>query len=1444
MAETKQNWIRWLVLAVLCLSAQAATFAQSAPSDSLPSNFIQIQSPQSGSLSGRLTNLHSAPLAGVCIVLRNQTTGAEARTTTAKNGVFRFASLDAGEYTLDADAAQLGHGRLEGILVTGGVESRVQAAIHFEPVSPAILEATTPPQTAGSPIAAASMPPETKLSAVSEPPSPPHSPEPGPVSIALSAPAAFPRPAPGLASRPTPWPAPSTTSPQLVASIANEPMSRLPLRISPGADAIRPSAEPSVPTQVAPPVALPPSAPTKSPIIALPTATPAPSATQHAQPQAHILALLNRTTLETQSAADELALAAVPPRTFPLKSSSAPVLAATAVPPSLVQDALLNPPPLAATVAATQLPDPVTPAVASTVFATQLQALPASGRRWQEFMLDTPAAGASADTSQTSFRGSQQAAQVTIDGANAGLAFGIALGSDSHVSGSSSESSDRQRSATQSQGQSWTGGRGLGVSEAAIREVTTAAGNVETEGMRPAGGRTSIRTESGANALHGQGFYFDRQNTWGARNPFTQWVTETAPDVLAYNPSGPPLSVPVFDNGPYGSPESYTPPDHEMVWGIGAGSRIRRDKLFWFAALDSYHRNDPGLAMVKHSYLQPPCEIPPCPATGFFAQPSDAQLQLLSAQLGLPSASPVNEALAPYSSTLETLASLLGPAPRTAAQWVGFGRIDWQAAERHHFTVESISADWNSPGGGLTGVAANYGNHSFGSSQASQQWLLARWEAYLTPNLLAVTQGSAGRAVLSAKPEVPSAFESTFLLGNAYGQLPQIAVDSSYGFTIGNPSRFGQGSYPDERLYHGQEMLDWVHNRLLVKAGFELDHNADAVRLLRNQTGSYTYSKVENFISDALVFEKFGFADALDPTNPHNCDPTGKPWYTSNGQLMGLGALPCYSHFSQMIGPTNWRLSTNDWAGYVTAQWQAGKIAVFSAGLRWEREQMPPPLAVLANPDLPQAGKMPDLGNDWGPRISVAFGEAKTRWPVLRVGYGMYYGVTQNATIETALTQTGSLNGDLSYFVRPTDGFTSVTGISAAPPFPYVLTGPPSSVVKPGATVFASNFRNPEIHEAVAAVEQPLPGRIELTASAMLSLGRRLPVYIDTNLAPTSQTITYTVCDEVASTSPGAGSNGQSSNTNGACGNLGLGPIKAGTIRVPFYASNPSTGSVGWLNPGYQQIDQKRSAANSTYEAAMIKLARYGRSGLSLHAHYTYAHAMDWNPGESPLDAVDLRQEDGNNKIGEYGTSNLDVRHSAAVMVIYESPWKLRGFAGRIANGWMLSSIGQFRSGLPYTMRVTGSLPEEIPNSPGSSGYPITGLRPGMNGSGGDNRVYGLGNDGQFYNIGRNTFRYPNTWKADLRVGKKFNLGEMRELELLAESFNLFNHQNVTEIETTGYVIDSGSSGSSPTLNFLTGLKISSTTGLPVSAFGQPLNINATDFYRERQTQFGLRMLF
>ena len=1316
----------------------------------------EIAAGESGSIAGRLTDLHSAPLAGATVVVRNAATGAETRTVTAKNGSYRVGGLAAGEYTLDAESAQLGHGRLEGIYVAGGYEARVQAAMTFEPVAAQPVEGS----------ANESAPPTVLPTLSAERPD-----AAGPAAAAL----AKARPAPVVSDSPVSAPKAAATAAENPPPALN-PLQELAQRRAAGETREQPETATAVvtePLEAEMPGGMAlsgqalPCAPRPMPATAAPV----------------LVASVAVEPLLTLSVSGHRELAAVSHGAAEAASlnglSAGGVLAVSAAVSSAVQAALEFVQAAGGQVGAvSQQQGPAAPVAATTVSAAELQSLPAAGRRWQDFVLDTPTASTAAGgASPASLRGAgQEPAETTIDGVSTRIAFGGqgSSGPESQGPGSNGQGGSGQNG----MGQAWAGGRGLPMAEAAIREVQTVAGNVEAEGARTAGGRVDVETARGTNGLHGQGFLFDRQNGWGARNPFTQWVKETAPATLSTTSAY--------------TAEPYTPPDRETVWGVGLGSQFRRDKLFWFGALDSYLRNDPGLATVKH-----PAE--------FFAQPSNDQMQVLSTRLGLGGANPVAEGLSAYSQMLSTLDGLLGPAPRTAAQWVGFGRIDWQAAERHRLTLEGIGARWNSPGGGLTRVSETYGTNSFGASRASEELLLGRWEAFLTPNLLAVFQGSAGQTILSAHAETPSAYEQKFLAANAWGQLPQMVVDSRYGFTIGNPSRFGTGSYPDERVTQAQETVDWVRGSLLVKGGFELSHNGDATSLLRNQTGTYSYASVENFASDALAFASFGLAGQLNPYDQHNCDETGKVWRDSGGGLHGLGYLPCYSYYSQVLGPTNWKLSTNDWAGFTTMQWQPGKLLVVSGGLRWEREQLPPPIASLNNPELPLTERLPSVGNDWGPRVSLALGSRESHWPVLRLGFGIYFGRTENATLETALTQTGSPNGDLHFFLRPTDNLNA----GGAPPFPYVLRGEPGRVVKPGAVEFAPNFRNPEVDQAVAAVEEELPGHVQVTAAALMSLGRRLPVSIDTNFDPAVNpgTISYAVVDGTRA-----------------------GPIKAPRITVPFYASWPSaasaTGFAGRLNPDYQQIAQIMSRANSTYEAAMLKVARYGRRGLSLHAHYTYAHAMDWNPNESTtvagsdvLDPADFSRE--------YGTSNLDVRHSAAVMAVVEAPWKLAGTAGKFANGWMVSGTGEFRSGLPYTMRTSGSLAKEFDTV---SGEAVVAVGPGMNGSGGDNRVYG---------VGRNTYRYPATWKADLRLGKKFNLGRMRELQVLVESFNLFNHQNVTELETTGYYVEPGDvTGNYPTLNFLTGLKANTT------AFGQPLNINATNFYRERQIQVGVRMRF
>ena len=1292
----------------------------------------RAQSKGVGSLSGKLTDTYSKPLEDVTVTVRNAATGVEATTRTAKGGVYRFSGLGAGEYRLEAESGQ-GSGEVTGIVVSPGHEAHVRTAIELRRTSEPLLVVHGGPGTNSEARPAANAYAAALSTAPTEAP-----------TAVLPETLLLAKLSDSAARSETPRPSILVVNLEL----DTEPLANLALNARPNLPHAVPhdSNEDQHKSDTAPASTPPPVEVAKrqtTPVLSIPERPIAHQLIAAASGGSHAATFIPAIVSVADGAS---ALRA------PLK------IASEAVGSALVQIGLMQ--------ANIRLVQPRQPAqldaasfdasasTAGTMTATQLQALPVSGRNWQNFALDTPPAAVSAVASggRASTRVDEEA---TVDGSSIRLAFGgTGVG----------RSSGRGASLI-----------GPAASESGIREVQSQDGLGGASTNRSTLGHADISTQHGANVLHGQAFLFEKQNVWGAQNPFTQWVKESAPAT--------PDTIPTFTGQPY------SPSDREGTFGAGIGGAIRRNKLFWFASLDSYQRNDPGVSSVKHP-------------DNFFAQPSNDQMQVLSARLGLSSVDPVGAGVGAYSKMLETLSGLLGPAARTSSQWSGFARIDWTAAERHRFTLEGTGAQLNAPGGGLTAASENYGTHSFGSSRASEEWLLGRWEAFVTPNLLVVTQGSFGWQIKSASSSIPSIYEQTLNV-NAWGQLPQIVVDSRYGFSIGNPARFGTGSYPDEHLYKAQEQLSWVRGALLLKAGVETNHNTDATIRLRNQTGTYHYSSVENFASDALSFQGFGLSGQLNPMQQHNCDATGRVWRDSTQALHGLGYLPCYSYYSQTMGPANWWLSTNDWAGYATSQWQPQKRLVLSLAMRWDREQLPPAIAALKNPDLPQTQRLPSLGNNWGPRVSFAWGSGESRWPLLHLGYGMYFGRTSNELVETALTQTGSLKGDLNFFMRPTDNLRG----GGAPPFPYVLAGEPSSVVKPGAVEFAPNFLNGEVHQAEAAVEETLPGRVRLTASTAVSLGRRLPVTVDANIDPAvnPQTITHAVVD----------------------GNRS-GPIKTPMITVPFYASWPSgsspSGYGGRLNPGYQQVTEISSRANSTYEAAMLHLARSGR-GLTLRVHYTYAHAMDWNPNES-AQATGASMLDPANFAQEYGTSNLDIRHSLSGAVIFEPKWKLANPLGRLTNGWMISGIGQFHSGLPYSMRTGGTLAKEF----GVTGVPIVALGTGMNGYGGDNRVYG---------VGRNTYRYPATWKADLRLGKRFNLGHMRQLELLAESFNLFNHQNVTEIETTGYSIESGSVyGGLPTLNFLTGLKTGQTE------FGQPLNINAIDFYRERQFQFGMRFRF
>jgi hypothetical protein len=246
---------------------------------------------------------------------------------------------------------------------------------------------------------------------------------------------------------------------------------------------------------------------------------------------------------------------------------------------------------------------------------------------------------------------------------------------------------------------------------------------------------------------------------------------------------------------------------------------------------------------------------------------------------------------------------------------------------------------------------------------------------------------------------------------------------------------------------------------------------------------------------------------------------------------------------------------------------------------------------------------------------------------------------------------------------------------------------------------------------------------------------------------------------------------------------------------------------------------------NSSYSALVLQFNRTSTKGLGFKLNYTWSHSLDngqssntfantaKNNTLSPIPFT--YQFDGVShmvKRPDYGTSNYDVRQRL-VASLYWSPRFFAHSHGLLHNAldhWTVAPIVQFSTGRPFSDNVSGNAP--ITTCAGCYGFM---------GTGGQDRLPFLG---------RNNFRYANFYNTDLRLARRIYLGEDRhELEFLAESFNLFNHQNVTSRDRTMYTAYN-SYNNGPELEY------DSNFNTPTAA--------ASTIYRERQIQLGIRLHF
>jgi hypothetical protein len=254
----------------------------------------------------------------------------------------------------------------------------------------------------------------------------------------------------------------------------------------------------------------------------------------------------------------------------------------------------------------------------------QIDDLPINGRRVDSFVLLTPGTNSDGTFGNLTFRGVQASNTFLVDGNDTTNTY-------------YNENAGRTRIGSQ-------------ISQDAVQEFQVMTANYSAEFGRAAGGIVNTVTRSGANDIHGTGYWFFRNENFNARDRYAL----------------------------------FNPPETRNQYGGSIGGPIKKDKLFYFFNGEAQRRDFP----IASSLVFP----------GLIDQ---------STQSWIGCGAPATPAQCQAAN--DFLQRHFGQIPREANQELFFGKIDWRPTEKH-----SVNASFNylrflSPNGIQTGAALNNG---------------------------------------------------------------------------------------------------------------------------------------------------------------------------------------------------------------------------------------------------------------------------------------------------------------------------------------------------------------------------------------------------------------------------------------------------------------------------------------------------------------------------------------------------------------------------------------------------------------------------------------------------------------------------------------------------------------------------------------------------------------
>jgi hypothetical protein len=514
---------------------------------------------------------------------------------------------------------------------------------------------------------------------------------------------------------------------------------------------------------------------------------------------------------------------------------------------------------------------------------------------------------------------------------------------------------------------------------------------------------------------------------------------------------------------------------------------------------------------------------------------------------------------------------------------------------------------------------------------------------------------------------------------------------------------------------------------------------------------------------------------------------------------------------------------------YGQDSWRATRSLTLNYGLRWDRIEpwyekynqiatfvpgqqsvvfpgAPAGILYPTDPGVPRT-LAPPGNRDFAPRIGLAYspsvngdgllakllgGSGKTS---IRVSYGMFYTAIEALTI-------GVMSANAPYgttYTSPapplfaTPFVTAANGQNLGQYFPVTLAPLNSSASHPDSSINWSQF------EPITGLPNyPTTNRIPYTEEYMLSLERGFGAntVLSLNYVGT-QGHRLLVLEEANPGNPALCL--QLSNpANLAPGQVPCSPFGEDTT----YTTSTGTvynGTRGPLGSNFGSNANQATIGNSDYNALQITL-RHTSKRLNVLAGYTFSKSQDQssNVGEevNPLDPSLSK-----------ALSAFDVKHNFVVSYSYQIPVEKMFLAtNRWTEGWELSGITRFSSGLPVTLvnygdnSLLGSEPNGINNfgvdEPNYNGGPLQLNHNPRNGLSYFNPSQfsenALGSPG----TARRRFFYgPGMDNYDMALLKNIRLNEAKSLQFRIEAFNIFNHAQFFGPQAVDGNIDSSTFG-------------------------------------------------